>query len=194
LTTPADHFHTNLAYGAASYSKGAVFLAQLGYIIGEENRDKGMLRYWNTWQFRHPKPNDIIRAMEKESGMELDWYKEYWVYSTKTIDYGIQAVKASKGHTKIILERIGLMPMPIDLLITHTDGSQEMVYLPLEIQRGEKPLEPDMPKRVLTQRWSWTHPIKEVTLKKNKNSIQSIEIDPSGRLADVNRENNKIEL
>src|SRR5690606_4584521 len=90
LATPADHFHTNTAYGAASYSKGAVFLAQLGYLIGEKNRDKGMLRYWNTWQFKHPNPNDFIRVMEKQSELELDWYKEYWVYSTKNIDYGIK--------------------------------------------------------------------------------------------------------
>lgn len=194
LATPADHFHTNTAYGAAAYSKGAIFLAQLGYIIGEENRDKGMLRYWNTWQFRHPNPNDIIRAMEKESGLELDWYKEYWVYSTKTIDYGIQSIEASNETTKITLERIGLMPMPVDLVITYTDGSQEMVYLPLVIQRGKKPLEAGMPSRIITQRWPWTHPTKEIILEENKASIKSIEIDPSGRMADVNRENNKIEL
>src|SRR5690606_6646976 len=119
------------------YSKGAVFLEQLGYIIGKENRDKGMIRYWNSWQFRHPDPNDFIRVMEIESGMELDWYKEYWVYSTKSIDYGIESVKdAGNGTTVIKLQRVGLMPMPIDLVITYKDGSQEMVYLPLVMQRG----------------------------------------------------------
>ena len=195
LSTPADHFHTNTAYGAASYSKGAVFLAQLGYVIGEENRDKGMLRYWNTWQFRHPNPNDFIRVMEKESEMELDWYKEYWVYSTKTIDYGIKTVEQSSDKsTKITLERIGLMPMPIDLVITYNDGSREMVYLPLEIQRGEKPLEQGMPSRILTQRWPWTHPSAEVIIEKSKTSIKSIEIDPSQRMADINRENNSLEF
>lgn len=195
LATPSDHFHTNTAYGAAAYSKGAVFLAQLGYIVGEENRDKGMLRYWNTWQYRHPNPNDFIRIMEKESGLELDWYKEYWMYSTKSIDYGVKSVEeGSKGTTQIILERIGLMPMPIDLVITYKGGNKEMVYLPLVMQRGEKPLEDGLPNRTITQRWPWTNPTKEIILEKPKNSIQSIEIDPSGRMADINRENNKIEF
>lgn len=194
LSTHADHYHTNTAYGAAAYSKGAIFLSQLGYIIGEKTRDQGMLRYWNSWQFRHPSPNDIIRIMEKESGMELDWYKEYWVYTTKSIDYGILSVVASDESTKITLERIGLMPMPIDLVITYKDGSQEMVYLPLVMQRGEKPLEPEMPSRVITESWPWTNPTKEITLTQNKRSIKSIEIDPSGRMADINRENNKIDL
>lgn len=195
LSTPADHYHTNTAYGAAAYSKGAVFLEQLGYIIGAENRDKGMLRYWDTWQFRHPNVNDIIRVMEKESGLELDWYKEYWVYSTKTIDYGIKAVEENtKKGTKITLERIGLMPMPIDLVITYTDGKQETIYLPLIIQRGEKPLEAGMPSRVLTQRWPWTNPTIELVLDRTKSAIKSVEIDPSGRMADINRDNNKLEF
>src|SRR5699024_2806363 len=137
----------------AAYSKGAVFLEQLGYIIGNESRDRGMLRYWDTWQFKHPNPNDFIRVMERESGLELDWYKHYWDYSTKSIDYGIAAVEAGENNTtKITLERVGQMPMPIDLAITYSDGSQEMVYLPLVIQRGEKPQEEGMPERVLTQR------------------------------------------
>lgn len=195
MSTPADHYHTNTAYGAAAYSKGAVFLEQLGYIIGNENRDKGMLRFWNTWQYKHPNPNDFIRVMEKQSGMELDWYKNYWIYSVKSIDYGIESVREDlEGSTLIKLERIGLMPMPIDLVITYRDGSQEMVYLPLAVQRGRKPHEDGMPSRAMTLRWPWTHPENEIVLKREKASIASIEIDPSGRLADVNRKNNKVEF
>ena len=195
LSTHADHFHTNTAYGAAAYSKGAVFLEQLGYIIGAENRDKGMLKYWDTWQFKHPNINDFIRVMEKESGLELDWYKEYWVNSIKTIDYGVKSVEQADNNTTMItLERIGLMPMPIDLVITYTDGKQETVYLPLVIQRGEKPLEEGMPARVLTQRWPWTNPTTEIVLTKAKSAIKRVEIDPSGRMADINRENNVAEF
>ncbi|HCQ16643.1 MAG TPA: peptidase M1, partial [Cryomorphaceae bacterium] len=39
-TTQADRYNLNAAYGAAAYSKGAVFLAQLGYVIGKDNLDK----------------------------------------------------------------------------------------------------------------------------------------------------------
>jgi hypothetical protein len=194
LATHADHFNTNAAYGAAAYSKGALFLSQLGYIIGEENRDKGMLRYWDTWQFKHPNANDITRIMEKTSGIELDWFKEYWVYTTKTIDYALKAVEEQGGKTKITLERIGLMPMPIDLVITYKDGSQETVYLPLHMMRGSKPEEEGMPKRITIQRWPWTHPTAEIILERPKADISSLEIDPSLRLADINRDNNRVDL
>ena len=37
LTTHADRYDYNRAYGASAYSKGEVFLAQLEYVIGKEN-------------------------------------------------------------------------------------------------------------------------------------------------------------
>jgi hypothetical protein len=194
MSTHADHYQTNSAYGAAAYSKGAVFLAQLGYVIGEEARDRAMLRYWNTWKFKHPNVNDLIRVMEKESGLELDWYKEYFVYTTKTIDYAVKEVKASEGGTSITLERVGAMPMPVDVVITYKDGTKELVYLPLEMMRGEKKAEVNAPSLVLSQDWSWTHPTHTISLKRAMDTIKSVEIDPSKRMADVQVENNKVEF
>ena len=194
MSTHADHYKTNSAYSAAAYNKGAVFLALLGYVIGEEARDRGMLRYWYTWKFKHPNVNDLVRVMEKESGLELDWYKEYFVYSTKTIDYGVKEVKASEEGTSITLERVGDMPMPVDLVITYKDGTKELVYLPLEMMRGEKKGEANAPILVLSQDWSWTHPTHTISLKRSLDTIKSVEIDPSKRMADVQVENNKVEF
>ncbi len=194
LATHADHFHTNVAYGAAAYSKGALFLVQLGYIIGEENLSKAMLRYYNDWKFRHPNPNDVIRVMEKVSGLELDWFKEYWVYTTKTIDYAVKSVNGDGDKTTITLERKGLMPMPLDVVVTYQDGSKAMLYFPLAIQRGEKPMEEGKPERILSERWPWVETEKTVTLDTPISQVKSIEIDPSGRLADINRDNNKKEF
>lgn len=194
LSTHSDHYNTNSAYSAAAYSKGAVFLEQLGYVIGAEIRNRGMLRYFNTWKFKHPNVNDLIRVMEKESNLELDWYKEYFVNTTKTIDYGVKSVKPMGDKTEITLERIGLLPMPVDLVITYEDGTSEQVYIPLVIMRGGKPNEIGMPERILTESWPWTSLTKTFTIVKNINTIKSIEIDPSGRMADLRRENNKVEF
>ena len=87
MTTHADHFNTNFAYSNAAYSKGAVFLSQLGYITGEETRNKILLEYYKQWRFKHPNSNDFLRVAEKTSGLQLDWYKEYFDNGTKKIDY-----------------------------------------------------------------------------------------------------------
>ena len=194
LTTHGDHYNRNSAYGAGTYTKGAVFVEQLAYIIGKENFDKAMLRLWNDWQFKHPNGNDVIRIMEKTSGLELDWYLDYFIASTKTIDYGIRNVEAEGEKTKITLERLGQIPMPMDVVVTYQDGSQEMVYLPLVIMRGGKPTEAGMPDRVHTEKWAWTDYSKELVLSRPISDIKKVEIDPSMRLADVNRENNTFEV
>ncbi|MFC0657471.1 M1 family metallopeptidase [Mongoliitalea lutea] len=194
LTTHADHYNLNSAYGPAVYSKGAVFVEQMAYVIGKENFNKAMLRLWNDWKFKHPTGHDVIRVFERVSGLELDWYYDYFIASTKTVDYGVKAVEAQGDQTKITLERVGYMPMPLDVVVTYVDGSQEMIYLPLVIMRGEKPEEAGMPKRVMTEKWPWTNYTKDVVLNKPISQIKSVEIDPSMRLADVNRSNNTFEV
>ena len=190
-STHSDHYNTNYAYGNAAYSKGAVFLSQLGYIVGDSIRDKILLSYYNQWRFKHPNPNDFIRVAEKISGMELDWYKEYWINSTKTIDFTVGDIIVKEGKTMVTIKRIGKMPMPVDVLITFKDGTQEMHVIPLDLMYGEKPVENNIP-RILHAEWKWVNPEYSFSTIRGIGEIKSIEIDPSQRLADVNRTNNKL--
>ncbi|MGB3585807.1 MAG: M1 family metallopeptidase [Tunicatimonas sp.] len=189
LTTHADHFDTNRAYGSASYSKGAVLLHQLSYIVGQDVLDRAMRRYFNEWKFKHPTVTNFKRIMEKESGLELDWYFEYFVNSTSTIDYSIQSVEGESGETKVIIERIGLMPMPQEVLVTYQDGSQDLFYVPLRMMRGEKSAEGEIERTVLRD-WPWTFPTYQLTIDRAKRDIQQITLDPSGKMADIDRSNN----
>ena len=194
LTTHADHYNSNAAYSAASYLKGAVFVEQLGYIVGAPERDKILMEYYKQWRFKHPNDADFIRIAEKVSGMKLDWYKEYWVNSTKTIDYNIDSLWEEAGKTKVRLSRIGLMPMPIDLQITFKDGSKEMHYIPMNLMYGEKPDEDPTVPRKIYEPWKWTHSTYTIETSRKLADFTMVEIDPSLRLADVDRKNNKLEL
>jgi hypothetical protein len=189
LTTHSDHYSTNRAYGLASYSKGAVYLEQLSYIIGTNAFDRGMKRYFETWKFKHPNPTNFKRIMEKESGLELDWYHQYFVNSTRTIDYGIKSVEDKGESTHVTLERVDKMPMPLDVLVTYTNGEQELFYIPLRIMRGEKENDSNYSRNVM-QDWPWVFPTYLMVIPRSVDTIESIEIDPSGRMADINRGNN----
>lgn len=192
LTTHADHFNTNFAYSLASYSKGAVFLEQLGYITGAGTRDAIMLEYYKQWRFKHPAVSDFMRIAEKVSQMKLDWYKEYWVNSTKTIDYGIDSLWEEGGKTLIRLRRIGKMPMPIDCVVRFRDGSRLLCYIPQYLMFGGKDAEDmNLPRQVF-ESWKWTHPDYVFAIDRKINEIKSIEIDPSQRMADVERGNNQL--
>lgn len=189
-STHADRFEYNAAYGASAYSKGSVFLSQLGYIIGEENLQKTLKRYYNDWKFKHPTPNDFIRVAEKVSGAELDWYLQDWTQTTNTIDYAIKNVEDDASGAKVTLERLGLMPMPVEVNVTYEDGSSEMIYIPLQMMRWEKPASAETTNRTVKKDWAWAYPTYTFSLEKPKARISSIEIDKSDLMADINRDNN----
>jgi hypothetical protein len=193
LTTHADHFNTNYAYSIASYCKGSIFLEQLGYITGAATRDKILLEYYRLWKFKHPNASDFVRVAEKVSGMQLDWYKEYWVSTTKTIDYGIDSLWEEGNRTKIRLRMVGKMPMPVDVLLQYKDGSREMAYIPQYLMFGEKPAEDEIPRTVF-EPWKWTDPTYTFEVNRRLTDLKVVEIDASQRMADVDRTNNKLDL
>ncbi len=186
----ADHYVTNTAYGVASYGKGAIFLHQLGYVIGEDALQRTLNRFFDEWKFRHPDGYDFIRIAERESGIKLRWYYDYWITTTKTIDYAVSDVSAAGESTLVTLNRIGLMPMPLDVEVELADGSIVQHYIPMRIMWGEKENErPDITRNT-EEDWPWVFPEYEFLIPVSKDEIVRIEIDPSLRMADVDRSNN----
>ena len=88
-----------MPYESTAYSKGAVFLSQLGYIIGFDNLIKTLQEYYNEWKFKHPQPNDFRRIAERVSGIQLQWYLTDWTQTTNKIDYAIEEVVESGAST-----------------------------------------------------------------------------------------------
>jgi len=177
-TLHADRFKLNMAYGISAYNKGQLFLVQLGYIIGEENLKKTIKKYFTDFSFKHPTPNDIKRTAEKVSNIQLDWYLNYWTQTTHSIDYAISEVK----NNEITLKNNGSMPMPLDVKVTYTDDSTEDFYIPLRMMYGSKPT-----KATIINDWSWVAPTYSFKVSK---SVKSVSIDPSGRMADIDKTNN----
>ncbi len=189
-STHADRYDENMVYGISSYSKGTVFLTQLGYVVGIENMMKTLKRFYYDYQFTHPTPNDFKRTAERVSGAVLDWYLVDWTQTTNTIDYGIKNIDDSG---KITLERIGRMPMPLDILVAYEDGTVESFYIPNPLMRWEKENPYPQIKRTVLKDWDWAYPTFEFSLSQEKSKIKSIVIDPSGLMADVDKENNVFE-
>lgn len=188
-TTHSDRYDKNFAYSIAAYSKGSVFLAQLGYIIGKDALAKTLKRYYADYQFTHPTPNDFIRTAEKVSGAHLGWYLNDFTKTTKTIDYAIESVKPGSAGTAIELKRIGGIGMPIDLVVSLNDGSQHHYYIPLTEMRAEKPNEHELSRTVLSD-WSWAQQRYTFEVALPLENIKTIAIDPSTRMADIDQSNN----
>ena len=191
MNTHGDHYNTNFAYGAAVYNKGETYLYQLKGMMGDELFYKTMKRFFNTYRFKHPNDLDFIRIAEKESSWILDWYHEYMVNSTKTIDYAIDTVyqQPLDPNTKelsniISLRKVGSFPMPIELVITTKEGNQVLFHIPLDLMRVQR--NQQNTKQYLDP-WHWVETNYELAIPGN---IKSIQIDPRSITGDIDRTNN----
>lgn len=189
----ADHHDNGTAYTYASYIKGEMFLVQLGYIVGEENLNRIMLKYYDEWAMKHPTERDFIHIAQQITGMDLKWFQHYWINTTKTIDYGIKNVKYDPESTTITLVNKGGVPMPIDFSILTKDKKVVNYNIPLNLTRTWKSKDIYGPFKTLPY-WAWTQQEYTFTIPYTKAQLSAIGIDFSQRLADVNPEDNYLEV
>ena len=187
--TNANRYAYNYAYESSAYNKGAVFLSQLGYIIGEENLNTSLKIYFEEFKFKHPTPRDFIRIAERVSGILLNWYLTDWTQTTNTIDYKISGVSKLDNKTIINLERVGMMPMPLEILISFKNGNKQIHYIPIGIMRGEKKPYADI-EWILHNDWTWSTPNYKLIIDSPIDSIEKITIDSSNLMADIDKSNN----
>ena len=188
-----DHHDNGGAYSFASYVKGELFLVQLGYIMGEQNLSVTMKEFYNTWKLKHPTDRDLMHIAQKVSGMDLKWFQNYWINTTKTIDYGIKDVKYDANSTTVTLINNGTVPMPIDFSILTKDKKVINYQIPLNMTHvwKKKDIYGDF---TTLNYWPWTQKEYTFTIPYNKSQISTLGIDFSQRLADVNMADNMVEV
>lgn len=189
----ADHHHDGKAYGVASYTKGETYLIQLGYIMGEKKLSSVLKAFFNNWKMKHPTDRDFLHIAQKTSGMDLKWFHHYWINTTKTIDYGIKKIECKDDSTIVTLENKGGIPMPIDFSILTKDGNVTHYNIPLNMTRVWKKSDFFGDFTTLAY-WQWTQKEYVLVLPFTKPQISALGIDFTQRLADVNPENNFVEV
>jgi hypothetical protein len=112
-----------------------------------------------------------------------------WTQTTNTIDYAIKSVEGDGTKTVVKIERIGSMPMPLEILVNFNDGPSEVHYIPIPLMRGEKE-SPYAMKWKVHKDWPWARPEYQLIINHPKSKIVDIFIDPSYYMADVDRDNN----
>ena len=184
MNIAGDFFKTNKMYSLTAYPFGQLFVNQTRYIVGEEAFWKGMKIYFDTWKFKHPDYYDFIRIMEVESGMELDWFPQMWLNTTRRIDYAVGDVSGEGEKAVVTLNKIGEFMMPIDLYVKLKNGEVVKYNIPLVMQYGHKPgFESAQP-------WPWTNADYKLELEYSLDEIESVNIDPLRMMCDSEIGNN----
>lgn len=188
MTTPADHFDRKIDYTVNAYYKGEMFLMQLKYIVGKESFNRAMLAYYTKWRFKNPRPEDFMKIVEDESGLQLDWFYLYWTQLSRITDYAISSVEPNTPNGMILtLTNNGGRPMPVDIEVTFKNQMQKMYTIPLVSMYGYKPDEvfealPD---------WPWTRKTYQVFLPLELEEIEAIQLDPYQESGDIFPANNR---
>ena len=112
-----------------SYTKPAINLILLEELIGEEAFKKATVDFINTWKGKHPTPYDFFNVFKKHAGEQINWFLKACYFEYGYADLGIRSV----DKNKIIIERLGNIPVPIKLEITYDDNSMEKKYINLSI-------------------------------------------------------------
>ncbi len=168
------------------YMKTATMLYNLQYTLGDSLFKAAMSHYFNQWKFAHPYIEDFRNSIIQYTHVDLNWFFDEWMETSKTIDYAVSSVKKGKNKNEyqITFKRNG-MQMPVDFAVVSKIDSVYNFHIPNNWFVKET-------KATVLPRWIGWDKIKPtytatVTI---PDEITNVIIDPTNRLADVNMLNN----
>lgn len=189
LNTHSDGFGGAIRHGGGYrhvYYKTATMLYNLQYVLGDELFQKAMQHYFHQWKFAHPYPEDFRNSIIDYTKVDLNWFFDQWLETTKNIDYAVKNVdKVEKGEYAVTFLRKGRMQMPIDFVVVDKNDSVHEFHIPNTWFVKET-------NATVLPRWiGWDklQPEYHVHLKIPA-GIKEVIIDPTNRLADVDIMNN----
>jgi aminopeptidase N len=91
-------------------------------MLGEDLFQKCLKEYINRWQGKHPTPYDFFYTFNDVSGENLNWYWKSWFFEFGYPDLGIKSVT----DNKVVIEKVGALPFPIELKVIYSDNSFEV--------------------------------------------------------------------
>lgn len=177
-------------YGLVYYKAGTM-LYNLKYVLGDSLFIGAMKHYVQKWKFAHPYPEDFRDAIIEYTHVDLNWFFDEWLETTKYIDYNVKSVKqlstSGNQHTyALTFERLGRMHMPLKFTILFEDSTKQNYLIP------NTWFVPPTKDSVLKKWYGWdllqpTYTTEIKTISK----IKSVIIDPEMLLADINNSNNE---
>jgi len=125
---PAEKY-TKANYAADVYLKTGLAFDYLQAYLGEDKLDSAMKRYFETWKYKHPQPEDLRRILEETSGKNLSWFFDDLLETTKKIDYKIKSFrKLENGNFEITVKNKGGVKGPLSVAGIRSDSVIEQVW------------------------------------------------------------------
>tara|TARA_Y100001954_G_scaffold238776_1_gene308219 strand:- start:1274 stop:4165 length:2892 start_codon:yes stop_codon:yes gene_type:complete len=113
--------YTSMNYGGIVYMKSGICFDYLSSYLGQDLFDSCMRKYYETWKFKHPQPEDLQKIFEETTQKDLSWFFNNMITTTNQLDYSISKIKKDPKNLHITLKNNGNIPGPV-LICGVTDG------------------------------------------------------------------------
>ncbi|MBA3258123.1 MAG: M1 family metallopeptidase, partial [Gemmatimonadales bacterium] len=133
LMRHGDRYPSYQSYGVASYYKMATVMVALRGVLGEETFNRALREYGRRWEYKHPTPYDLFNTFENVSGQDLSWFWRTWLFETWKLDQAIDTVVTVGDSLEVAVSNEGRAPMPVHLVVTHTDGDTDSLTVPAKV-------------------------------------------------------------
>jgi aminopeptidase N len=190
LNTHSDNFNSALGHGGGYsmvYRKAGVMLYALRYVLGDSLFSAAMQHYFLQWKFCHPYPEDFRNSIIRFTHVDLNWFFDEWMETDKRVDYAIKSVHRLKDDDMyaVTFRRKERMQMPIDFSVYANDGKVYNYHIPNRnfIKQTDATVLPKW------YGWDKLNPTYKASIH-IPSGIESIRIDTTLRLADINMLNN----
>lgn len=138
IITPADVLGVG-AYGNNIYGKASLGYLAMKELLGDGLFKKCLHEYMNRWNGKHPIPWDFFYSFNAAAGKNLNWFWNNWFFTNSYIDLSIKSVKSTGKQYTLVIDNIGGMAAPVDIILNYKDGSNEKIHqTPAIWQKSQK--------------------------------------------------------
>ena len=109
--------------GINEYGKPSLGYLAVKDMLGDVLFKKCLHTYMSDWHGKHPAPWDFFNDFSRAAGSNLNWFWTNWFFSNNYIDLSLRSVNASASGAAIMIDNIGGMYAPFDLVAVYSDGS-----------------------------------------------------------------------
>jgi len=129
-------------YYLASYYRPELAYRILQNILGKDLFLKALQEYIRRWNGKYPGPYDFFFTFNDVAKQDLSWFWKPWFFEIATPDLAIKSINKENNDYIIEIEKVGGLPVPVELKIEYTDGTKDTVSKTAEVWKtGNKTIQ-----------------------------------------------------